>query len=196
VREGVGELGEEARLVEELGILQVGEAQAEWHLGDFGYGLEQCYGHLGADDGRGLQERFFLGRQPVEARRQQRLHHRWYLNRWECFGQAIGPPLTDQHLGFHQGPDTLLQQKGVALGVRDQAGFQRFQTGVPPQEALQQDLGPRVQQGIEAELGVIGLRPPPVPVPGAIVEQEEQAGSEQTFHQAVKARLGLGVDPV
>ena len=195
MREGVGELGEEARLVEELCILKVGEARAEWHLGDFGYGLEQYQGHLGADDGRGLQERFFLGRQPVEARRQQRLHRRWYLNRCECFGQAIGPRSPTNTWVFtkvRHSPPT----KRSCLGCARSSGLSAIPNRRPSQEALQQDLGARGQQGIEAELGVIGLRPHSVPVPGAIVEQEEQAGGEQTFHQAVKARLGLGVDPV
>ena len=44
VLEGVFELGEEARLVEELGGLQVGEAQAERLLGQLGDGLQQRRG--------------------------------------------------------------------------------------------------------------------------------------------------------
>ena len=39
--EGVGELGEEARLIEELGGLQVGEALAELRLGQLGDSLQE-----------------------------------------------------------------------------------------------------------------------------------------------------------
>ena len=74
VLEGVLELGEEAGLVEELGGLQVAEAAAQLLLGQLRDGLQEGEGHLGADDGRGLEEPLLLGRQAVDARRQDGLH--------------------------------------------------------------------------------------------------------------------------
>jgi hypothetical protein len=37
---------------------------------------------------------------------------------------------------------------------------------------------------------------PAVLILGAIVDQQQQAGSGQALHQAIEERLGLGVDPV
>ena len=150
-------LGEQARLVEELGGLQMGEAQAEWLLRHLGHGLEECQGHLGADDGGGLQELLLLRRQPVDARRQHRLHRRRHLDTRQRLRQTIGPLVADQYLRFHQGPHALLQEERVPLSALDQALFEWLQTRIVPQEALQQGLGARWGQRVEPELGVVGL---------------------------------------
>src|SRR5262245_5241474 len=54
VLEGVFRLGKEARLVEELGGLEVREATVQGGLGQLGDGLQQGQWHLGADDRGGL----------------------------------------------------------------------------------------------------------------------------------------------
>jgi hypothetical protein len=126
VLEAVCQLGKEACLVEELGSLQMGEAQAERRPRCLGHGLEERQGHLGADDGGGLEQLLLLRRQPVDAGGQHRLHRGWHLNTRQALGQAISPMTADQHLRFHQAPDTLLQKKGVTLGQRDQALLERL----------------------------------------------------------------------
>jgi hypothetical protein len=50
VLERIRNLGDMARLVEELAGLQAGEAQPERLLGPLGDGLQERQGHLGADD--------------------------------------------------------------------------------------------------------------------------------------------------
>jgi hypothetical protein len=97
VLEGVLDLGEQARLVEELGGLQMGEAPAERRLGHLGHGLEERQRHLVADDGSSVQKRFLLRREPVDTRRQHRLHRGRHLNARERPGQAIGPALPEQY---------------------------------------------------------------------------------------------------
>jgi hypothetical protein len=86
VLEGVLVLGEEARLVQELGSLQMGEAQAEQLLRPLGNSLQERQGHLVADDSGGLEERFLLRRQPVDTCRQHRLHRSRHLNARERLG--------------------------------------------------------------------------------------------------------------
>ena len=61
VLEGVGELWEEARFVEELGGLQVPEPTVQRLLGQLRDGLQQQEGDLGADDRRGLEQTLLLG---------------------------------------------------------------------------------------------------------------------------------------
>ena len=60
VLEGVGALWEEARLVEELGRLEVCQAAIQRRLGQLGDGLQQGLGHLGANDRSSLQELLLL----------------------------------------------------------------------------------------------------------------------------------------
>jgi hypothetical protein len=51
-------------------------------------------------------------------------------------------------------------------------------------------------QGVELELGIIGLVPPAVVELGAVVDEEEHSGGRDALHQAVEEGLGLGVEPV
>jgi hypothetical protein len=60
--EGEFALGEEPRLIEKLGGLQVGKAVVEYLLGHVGNGLQEWQGHLGANHGSRLQEALLLGR--------------------------------------------------------------------------------------------------------------------------------------
>jgi hypothetical protein len=60
VLEGVGLVGEEARLVQELGGLEVRQAVVKRHLREFGNGLEHGHGDLGANHGSGLQQALFF----------------------------------------------------------------------------------------------------------------------------------------
>ena len=90
VLEGVLALGEEARLVEELGRLEVRQAAVQRLLGQLGNGLQQGQGHLRANDRGGLEQALLLRRQAVDARRQHRLHGGRHLNARQGLRQAIG----------------------------------------------------------------------------------------------------------
>ena len=124
-------------------------------------GLEERQGHFGADDRGGLQELLLLRWQPVDARRQHRLHCRRHLDTRQRLRQMIGPLIADQYLRFHQGAHALLQEERVPLSALDQALFEWLQTRPVSQEALQQGLGAGRGQRVEPELGVGGLRPQP-----------------------------------
>jgi hypothetical protein len=64
------------------------------------------------------------------------------------------------------------------------------------EQGRQQLLGTLGRQGIDAQLEVVGLAPPPVLVLGSVVGEEQDSCSGQTVHETVEQRLGLGVDPV
>ena len=194
--EGVLALGKEARLVQELGRLQVRQATVERCLGQLGNGLEQGQGHLRANHGSRLEEAFRLGRQPVDAGRQHRLHRGRHLNGRQRLRQAIGSRLADQHPGLHQGAHALLQKEGIALGARDQELLERRQAGVIPQQGLQELVRAGRRQRVEPQLRVVGLAAPAVLVLRAIVDQEQEAGRGQALDQAVEQGLGLRIDPV
>jgi hypothetical protein len=95
VLEGVLALGKEARLIEELSGLEVGEAPLQTRFGQLGNGLQEEGGHLVPDDRCGLEQAFLLGRQSVDARRQHRQHRRRHLQADQRLLQAISPAFAD-----------------------------------------------------------------------------------------------------
>ena len=135
VLEGVLEVREEARLVEELGGLEVGEAAAERSSDCSAMAWRRREGHVLADDRGGLEEALVLGREPVDARGQDRLRRRRDLKGLGRLRQAIGAALARQRLGLDQRPDALLEEEGVALGALDQQLLERLQLGSSPSKA-------------------------------------------------------------
>ena len=141
VLEGVLEIREEARLVQELGRLEVSEPVSKAALEHIDDSLQERERHVLSDDGGRLQQPLVLGGQPVDARRQDRLSRRRdrpYLGRLR---HAIGPPIPNEHLGLHQGLDALLEEERVALGPLDQHLLERLECRVVAQQGGQQLLG-------------------------------------------------------
>ena len=136
VLEGVLEIREEARLVQELGRLEVAEPPAKVVLGHVRDGLQERERHVLPDDGGGLEEPLVLGRQPVDARREDRLRRGRDLPRVRRLRHPIGPPLPDEHLGLHEGPHALLEEEGVPLGPLDQHPLERLEGPVLAQERV------------------------------------------------------------
>jgi hypothetical protein len=75
--EGVCRRGEQTRLIQDLRCLEVCQAPMQRRLGQFGSGLEQGHGHLGANDGRHLHQAFGLQGEAVQACCQHRLDGVW-----------------------------------------------------------------------------------------------------------------------
>ena len=120
VLEGVFQVREQARFVEELGRLQMRQAHAKRLVRHLGNGLEQRQGHLRADHRRRLQQALLLRRQPVDARREHRLHRGWHLHGGQGSGQTIGAALPHQHPGFDQRPHAFFQEKRIAPRALDE----------------------------------------------------------------------------
>jgi hypothetical protein len=111
VREGVGERGGQARLVEEFNGLQVCEAPVELALGHLGDRLQEGTRHLFADGCSALQQVLLRGWQSVDAGGEDGLHGDWHLQAREGLGETVGPPLADQDLRLHQGLHALLKDE-------------------------------------------------------------------------------------
>ena len=139
--ESVLEIGKELCLVEELGGLKLGQACAQLVLGKLGDSLQECERHILADDCGRLQQSLVLGRQPVDARRQDRLSGRRDLQIVRRLRQAIGAALAGQRFGLYQRPDALLEEEGVAVGARDQQVLERLKAGVVPEQGIKQLFG-------------------------------------------------------
>src|SRR4029453_4257193 len=71
-----------------------------------------------------------------------------------------------------------------------------METGVAAEQGLQQRGRILRRQRIQAELTVVGLPAPEVPVLRAVIDEEQDADGRQALHQTVQYGLRLGVDPV
>ena len=118
--------------------------------------------------------RFSVGWQAVNPRRQHRLHRRRYLHGWQGLRQVIGPALAAEHPGLHQGAHAFLQEEGIALGARNEALDERLQGRVLPEELVQQFLGTRGWERVEAELSVVRLAAPAMVIVGTVVDEEQE----------------------
>ena len=112
VLEGVDQLGEEARFVEELGGLELREGRMQGRLRQGGNRLQYPQGHLRANHRRRLQQPLGVRRQPVDAGGQHRLHRRRHLDGWQGVRKTIGAPPAHQHPGLDQGAHALFQEEG------------------------------------------------------------------------------------
>jgi hypothetical protein len=99
--EGVLALREQAGFVQELGGLHVRQAAVQHLLRRVGNGLQQRPRHLRANDRRSLEQALLLRWQPVNTRRQHRLHRGGDLQTLQWLGQPIGATLAHQDLGLH-----------------------------------------------------------------------------------------------
>ena len=133
VLEGVFELGEEAGFVEELGCLQVAETAAQFLLGQLYDSLQEGKGHLRTDDRCGLEEALLLGRQAVDAGRQDCLHRGGGLHALKGALTGDRRHACDEHPGFHQGPDALFQEERDCRSVRSiKSRLSGTRLGSPP----------------------------------------------------------------
>jgi hypothetical protein len=125
VLEGVLGVGVEARLVEELPRLEMGQAPAKVLLRQLGDGPQQGQRHLLADDGGLLQELSVLDREPVHAGGEHRLDRGRHPDLRQRDGQAVATALAREGPGLDEGAHALLQEERVALGAVHQPPRER-----------------------------------------------------------------------
>jgi hypothetical protein len=194
VLEGVLGIGKEARLVEELGRLQLREPPPHRLLRGVRHRPEQHEGNVLADDRGRLEQRLVLHGEPVDARRQDHLHRRGHLDRLDRAGQPIRAPRAGQRSRLHQRPDALLDEEGVPP-LHEQAP-QGLHPRVIAQQGAQELPRALRRQRVEPQLAVVGLAPPAVLVLRPVVHQQEQPSRGETLDQAVEQGLRFPVYPV
>ena len=149
VSEGELGIGKERPLVEKLGCLQTSELATKLLIGVLGDRLEQRERHFVSDDCCSLKKPLVFGREPVDPPGQHRLYRRRHLDRLNRPGQAIAAGLASERLGLDKGPNTLLQEEGVAIGLLDEALLEGLERGVVPEESLEKFFGTLRRQGIK-----------------------------------------------
>src|SRR6266852_7050346 len=74
---------------------------------------------------------------PIDAGGEDGLHGRRNLERLELADQAPGPAFADERLGLDEGPDDLLEEKGVAVAPLDQKLAERPQRAVVAEQRVE-----------------------------------------------------------
>jgi hypothetical protein len=186
VLEGVLEIREETRLVEELGGLEVSEPTTQVCFGPLGNGEQERERHILADDRGRLEQPLVLGCQAVDPGREDRLDRRRYLDRRGVGRQPVGPPFTDQRLGFRERPHALLEEQRVAFRPINEGALERVQARVGPEQARQEIVRTLRPQRVDAELSVVRLATPTVVVLGPVVGEQQQPGRRQALNEAIE----------
>jgi hypothetical protein len=171
--EGVLEIRIEARLVKELGGLEVIEPTAERLVRHLGDRLEQRERNVPADDRGDLEKMLVLRGEPVDARRQHRLDRGGNPDRLHRLRQSIPAWLSRQLLRLHQRANRFLQEKRVP--ALDEELLERGEPGIVAEECLQQLPGALGWERIEPHLAVGRLAAPGMLVLGPVVHQQQQA---------------------
>ena len=188
VLEGVLQIREELRLVEELRLLEMREPPPQGLLRLLRDRRQERVRHVLADHRGRLQEPLLLRRQPVDPRRQDRLHRGRHLQRLHRPRQPVRSARTIQRPRLHQRPHRLLQEERVA--PLHQHLRQRREPGVRAEQRRQQLRRALGGQGVEPQLGVRRLAAPAVLVLGAVVDQEQEAGGARGSPRGCRAGPG------
>src|SRR2546422_1993962 len=128
VLEGVLQLGEEPRLVEELRCLQPGEPLAKALLRLLGDRLQQRERHVLADDRCRLEQALVSGSESVDARGKDGLRRAGELPVLERPREPIGPTFSAKGACLHQRPHALLEEEGIALRTRSEEHTSELQS--------------------------------------------------------------------
>src|SRR5215470_9113720 len=135
--EGVFEVREAARLIQELGPLEMTQSLTKVVFGRVGNGLKQRERYILPDHRGGLEQTLFFGGQAIDAGGEDRLRRRWDLPRLRGLGYPVCPPLPNEHLGLHERPHTLLQEEGVSLCSGNQGPPKRLEGRILAEQGSQ-----------------------------------------------------------
>ena len=200
VREGVlecvFEIGEKSGLVQELGGLEPAEALAQGFLALVCDRLEEGERDVLADHGGRLKKPLVLRGEAIDSGSQNGLSRCRDLHALGGLLQPVRPPLAGEALRLDKRSHALFEEEGVPLCPLDEQPFERPQRRSGAEQRRQHLLGALGRQRIDAQLAIVRLAPPAVPVLGAIVHEHEQPRRREAFNQAVKQGLGLRVNPV
>jgi hypothetical protein len=181
VLEGVGVLGQEPRLVEELRRLEVRQGTVQGVLGQLGHRVQQRERHVRANDRGYLEQALRLGRQPVDAGRQHgvdrlRQHPR----------RALFPGV----------PGQLLHKEGIASRLGHDRLELRLRKGHGTQRRLDDGPALRSTQGRHDDLRHRDVRRPSGLISRPIGREEQHGGLCHPLHQRRQPARRGGIAPV
>src|SRR5713226_361996 len=183
-------------LAEREAALEAAERERHLVLVETAHALEQSERHVLAHDGGGLEELLVPVGEAVNAGGEDGVDRGRHLEARDRADKPILTALARESSRFNQGADALLQEQRVALGTVDQEPLEGLESRVVPEQAGHQVFRARRRQGVDPQLPVVGLAPPPMLVLGPVVDEKEDPGRWQALDQAIQECLRLRVDPV
>ena len=120
VLEDVVRLLEQAGVIDELGARRRSQGVSEIVLGHRRRRSGAGRRHVLSDGRRGLEQALVDGREPVDARGQDRLDGGGHPERLEGLGKAIASPLPDEDAVLDHHPDALFEEEGIPSCLLDQ----------------------------------------------------------------------------
>ena len=75
--------------------------------------------------------------------------------------EAVRAPVAGEGLALDQRAHAFLEEERVAPRARDEDTLERLEPGVVTEQRVEQLVRARGRQRVDAELGVVGLAPPP-----------------------------------
>ena len=196
VLEGVLQIGRHAGLVQEFGSLERRETATQVVDRPVDDGLENGEGHIPPDHRGGLEEILLILGEPVDPGGENRLDRGRDLDRRDGSTEPVGATISNERPGLYQASQALFQEEGIPLRPRDQQSPHVTEARVRSEQRVKHRLGTIRRQRIQSQLRVVRLAPPLVSILRPVVHEEEHARRWDAFHQAIKERLGLGINPV
>jgi hypothetical protein len=169
VAEGVGDVREQPRLVQEFARPQVGQRAMQLFRRQLGHGLEQREGHLLTDHGGKLQRRLLSRAEPVDARGDDRGNARRNFDLVRPPSQAVGAARAREHARVHEATHALLEEQRIAVARLEQALPELREIGRVAKQAQEQRLGAGWFERVDAQLRVMHPAAPAVPVVRPVV---------------------------
>src|SRR5262249_26106498 len=102
--------------------------------------------------------------------------------------------LAGERARLHQGPNALLDEKGIA--APDQQSLEGLQRRIVAKEGAQQLTCILWRERIEPQPAVVCLPSPAVVVLGPVVDQQEHPRRRQALDETIEYGLRCGIDPV
>src|SRR5262245_22731347 len=111
--------------------------------------------------------------QPVNARRQYRLHRDRHLQAFNGTSQAVRPAIADEDFGLNERANALLQEERIAFGPLDEELLERHECSVGTQEALEETLRTFGGERVDPQLCVVRPPAPAMLVLRPVIDKEQ-----------------------
>ena len=172
VPEGVLDIGEKPRLVEELVGLQPSQRATKVVGADVAHLTQQRERDVLPDHRRVLQEPLQLVGQSVDASGEHSLNGRRDAKLIHRTGQAMSAPSAAERVRLAKRPDDLLHEERVTLRALDEEPPERLQGGIRAEQGVHHLVGRFRRKPVDAKKPVVRAPCPAVLIFGPVVDQQ------------------------
>src|SRR2546423_10382788 len=166
---------EEAGYVEKFRGLQGSKGATKFNFVQLCNGPEQWQWNILPHHGSALKHSLLRGWQAVDTRRQDGFYGRRNLDCLWIPLKAIGAALPTDGSGLDKNSDALLDEERITFGMGDQKSLEGEKLCIAAHQCRKHRVCAFVRQRVQANLLVVALAPPAVPVLRTITNHEQNA---------------------